>query len=120
MSFYVVQNPYRYVSVNGLKSCMTSLLYLLDKTVIKTPIKMHSKPSYTRNTAFCLDMLFVMLRPTRNMVLSCYVLLNFALQGTCKKCHLCQLQQDIQGFNKFDSVKLRKARILKLFFTAFN
>lgn len=33
---------------------------------------------------------------------------------------LCQLQQGIQGFNNFDFVKLRKARILKLFFTAFN
>jgi len=64
-------------------------------------------------------MQFVMLRPTRKAVLSCYVLLNFALQGTYKKCYLCQLQQGIQGFNNFDFVKLRKARILKLFFTAF-
>lgn len=65
---------------------MTDLLHLLDKGLIKAPIKMHSMPSNTRHTAFYLDMLFVMLRPTRNMVLSCYVLLNFALQDNSRKC----------------------------------
>ena len=74
LSRYVQQNPYQYVSVNGLKSCMTDLLHLFDKVLIKAPIKMHSMPSNTRHTAFYLDMQFVKLRQTKSTVLSCYVL----------------------------------------------
>lgn len=85
LSRYVQQNPYQYVSVNGLKSCMTDLLHLFDKVLIKAPIKMHSMPSNTRHTAFYLDMQFVKLRQTKSTVLSCYVLLNFALQDNCLK-----------------------------------
>ena len=48
LSRYVQQNPYQYVSVNGLKSCMTRLLYLLDKIPLKSPLKIHSKLGYTR------------------------------------------------------------------------
>jgi len=40
-----------FVSLRVAKSCTTSLLYLLDKVLIKTPIKMHSKPSYAKGTA---------------------------------------------------------------------
>ena len=76
LSFQVVQNPYHYVSVNGLKSCMTRLLYLFDKVLIKAPIKMHSKPSYAKGTAVQCGFGFVMLRQARSTVLSRYVQLN--------------------------------------------
>ena len=63
-----------FVSLRIAKSCMTDLLHLFDKVLIKAPIKMHSMPSNTRHTAFYLDMQFVKLRQTKSTVLSCYVL----------------------------------------------
>lgn len=48
---------------------------------------------------------FVMLRPAKFWLDSkSDQVIFFALQGTCKKCHLCQSQQGIQRFNNFDSV----------------